>query len=135
MEPCRQSRKHIHLIAISLIRRQGDKACLGISFGFSFEYTHQLIGPGDWQRAKQKNINDAEDRCVGSDTQGQRERRNECENWILAQRTRTIAQVLKNISQHACSQSTRPERYNKSFLREKKYKNLLWCRLSIVLYV
>ncbi len=52
------------------------------------------FGVGIGQRTQQGGVDDAEDRGVGADAEGQRQHRNSGEGWVLCQRASAEADVL-----------------------------------------
>src|SRR5580658_9078823 len=61
--------------------------------GLVKEDSYQTIGIAVGQRTQQHGIHDAENGRVGSHSESQRQNRNRCKTWILAQQSQSMAQV------------------------------------------
>ena len=87
------------VVSICGVCRAGE-AALGGWRGDPYE----LLRIGEWQRAQEQGVDDAEDGDVGADAEGQDEDGNEGESAVAAQGAEGVAEILeKNVEFHESS--------------------------------
>ena len=58
---------------------------------------HDAVGIGVRKRSQEHTIDEAEDRAVGPDAEGEREDGDRCEAWIPDERSHAVANVLQQL--------------------------------------
>jgi hypothetical protein len=47
-----------------------------------------------WKRSQQNRVNNAEDRCVGANSESESENNDRGEEWLLAENSKSVAKIL-----------------------------------------